>query len=224
MAEAQRAIAAAQSRQSDAIAAKRALVCSQQEADDLRRTVTSLSASVRAQAQRADVQEETIASLRHLLAGLRARSDGLATERDVHRQHAQAREGRITTLQQRIAVLESSRRDERIQREAERAEMGALEEEVKAGRAELKTERARLTRERSKLAQDKRAARTMVAGLKRDVNALSGLFADEGDEEEDGKEPAASPRKRRKTEGSPDDKEAPHEYPRRARRAAPKYT
>lgn len=132
------------------------------------------------------------------IEALRSRSDELATERDIHRQHAQAREGRITMLQQRIAAVESSRMKERLFREEERGELEALREEAKAGKAALKTERARLTREQNKFVQDKRTARNMLAGVKDSVDALNAQFAADrsmdGSEDEDEKEPGTSSR------------------------------
>ncbi|KAJ7036373.1 hypothetical protein C8F04DRAFT_1233153 [Mycena alexandri] len=213
MAEAQRAIAAAQSQQSNASSA---LVQSQRECKMLKARNTELSelssklfSDVRAQSQ--------------TIEALRSRSDELATERDIHRQHAQAREGRITMLQQRIAAVESSRMKERLFREKERGELEALREEAKAGKAALKTERARLTREQNKFVQDKRTARKMLAGVKDSVDALNAQFAVDrsmdGSEDEDEKEPAASPRKRRKMDSAAQYQEAPREYPRRGRRA-----
>ncbi|KAJ7734110.1 hypothetical protein B0H16DRAFT_1467740 [Mycena metata] len=205
MAEAQRAIAAAQSQQSNASSA---LGQSQRECKRLQVRVVELK-------ELAAHQIDTIDTLRK-------RSDELATERDIHREHAQAREGRIAMLQQRIATVESSRMRERHLIQEERLELEALREEVKAGKAALKTERGRLTREQNKLLQDKRAARNMVAGLKRSVDAMDSQLGDDTmdkSEDEDEKESAASPRKRRKMDDAAEDQKASREYPRRGRRA-----
>ncbi|KAJ7821219.1 hypothetical protein B0H14DRAFT_3471732 [Mycena olivaceomarginata] len=202
MADAQEAIAAARA---EKLQASAALAECQQQSQGLKAEIGHL---------------ETLTQHQHnQITALCARSDELATERDIQREFASARSRRIEDLQARLAFIavdllaahgaiprpqkleadESSRRGERLGLDTEHAELETMRAALKAGEAALKTEKARLTREKNKLVKDQRAARSALAGIKRSVEDLESQFGEDDDENA----PPASPRKRRRTAAGP---------------------
>ncbi|KAJ7158978.1 hypothetical protein C8R43DRAFT_357198 [Mycena crocata] len=174
MADAQRAIAAAQSQPSPASIA---LAESQKQCRAL---------------------QEKILTLEQINQRQNERLDSLATERDVFRVHADARERRIEDLTTRLGAAQTARARERAEYDVKRAEL-----------EHLKAERAALRREQAQFAKEKSAARNTMAGIKRSFEALQTqisvqerMFASADDEDEEMDAPSGSNRKRQKTENS----------------------
>ncbi|KAJ6506207.1 hypothetical protein C8R47DRAFT_1192177 [Mycena vitilis] len=184
MADAQDAIAATRTEKDRAHAA---LALSQQQCQELKAEILQLEMLAD---QQADQQQREMHAVRE-------RSDRLATERDIHHQHAEARAHRISSLQERITFLESSRRGERANLDHERMELEESQTKLKAGEAALKDDRTRFKREQAKFSKDKKTARSDLAAMKESVDNLVSQFADE-DEEGDRDGPDASPRKRKR--------------------------
>ncbi|KAJ7856041.1 hypothetical protein B0H13DRAFT_2283559 [Mycena leptocephala] len=203
MADAQQAMSAASTEKSHA---RVALAEAHEERTSLRAEVLQL--------------QQVVQHQKHEIRLVCARSDDLATERDIQCAHAEARARRIAALQERLAFVESSRRGERTNLDTERADL-------EIGRAALKADQARLRRDQRKLAKDKRATRSAMAGFKRTVEALENEFAHEsGDEDSsndvDAEEGGPSARKRQKTEDASGNQETQGEYTTRHGRRVPK--
>ncbi|KAJ7865375.1 hypothetical protein B0H13DRAFT_2353043 [Mycena leptocephala] len=153
MADAQKALSAARA---DKVSANIALAQSQEEVQDLKAAILRLQGD---------------------LGAAHTRCEELATDRDSQRQNAEAMARTTHELEERIAALEQSRRDERTNLDAERAE-------IETSKVALIADRKRLQREQEQLKKDKCASRAAVSAIKRIVGGLDSQLADpsEGDE------------------------------------------